>query len=155
MSTTTYILPTVREVSSTPRPEELRDFTRTVRAFFDRNRAEVRVTANAEGTNGANVRRFTVQVIDRTGESVTKSLWCLRLFIGTTARGAPGGTQTYALVTGTALTTITANQVYDVLTDEYGKVVFDLTVTGAATRYVTAVVLGEVQPPPAGFTWAA
>lgn len=155
MSTTTNILPTVREVSSAPRPEELRDFTRSMRAFLDRNRAEVRVTANAEGTSGANVRRFTAQVIDRAQRPITKSLWCVRLFVGTSAYGAPGGTQTYALVTGTALTTITANQVYDVLTDEYGKVVFDLTVTGAATRYVTAAVLGEVQPPTAGFTWAA
>jgi hypothetical protein len=151
MSATTNILPTVREVSTTPRPEELRDFTRSMRAFMDRNRAEVRVSYAAEA---ADVRRFTVQVVDRSGRAITKSLWTLMVMFGTNARGLPSGTQTVTLVTGTLIQTISTHQCVMVATDEYGKAEFDVEVTGAGTRYVTGVVLGEIQPPTAGVVWA-
>jgi hypothetical protein len=79
----------------------------------------------------------------------------VRLWIATSDYGAPSASgNTVSIAAGTILQTIVANADYEVISDATGKVDVDITISGAASRYILAEVderiysSGEV-------TWAA
>ena len=110
-----------------------------VRSQFNRARAEVKVTAAAEATNA---RRITLQVIDRLKKTFP-GRWLIDVFVTGSSGGNPSATgNTVSWVTGFPLT-VTANAWYRVITDSTGLAVFDLTISGAATRYVCSTIGGE------------
>lgn len=88
------------------------------------------------GTETADTIRVTISACNRKLMRVTGA-FVLLLIVGTTPDGAPGGTQSVTTVTGTRIQDVTANQVAYVQTDANGRIVLDITVTGAGTRYVT------------------
>jgi len=115
-------------------------FQQQVASLFDRPRAEARITAGAEA---ANVRRFTIQVVDRMGKEWGRR-WLVQFWTTDTASGAPSGSHTLAFVAGTAIQTIAANQHYLAETDANGKIVVDLTVAGVSSRWVKACVVEQI-----------
>ncbi len=133
--------------------QDTRDLFRayqTVRQWFDDPRASCRVTATAEA---ANKRTFTVQVTDRLLKNWT-GRWKVFLYLSTTAAGDPDGTgNTVAFTTGLVLNTTVINGAWDVLTDVNGVAVFDLTIAGAATRYVGTLPTGGRPLVSDSFTW--
>jgi hypothetical protein len=116
---------------------------------FDRPIAEAGVTAAAEV---ADARVVKIRVRDRNQEA-WPGRWLVVVWISTTSGGAPAGTQTVSWASGVVLATYTANQAYLVLTAADGTADVSVTVTGAGSRFVHAVVLGS---PEAGVevTWA-
>lgn len=109
------------------------------------------ITAGAEN---ADVRRITIQACDAANNDLAERL-LIRLWVATSDFGAPNATgNTYALVTGTAYATETANAAYKVISDANGKVEFDLTIAGAATRYVMAEIDGWIYSS-AALNWTA
>lgn len=121
-----------------------------MREFFDVPVASVSVEAGAEA---GNARSITLQVRDRL-RAAWPGRWVLRVWVSASSGGDPDATgNTVAFTAGTVMATLTANAAYDVLSDADGKAVFTLTIAGAATRYVSAVVMpGLVQS--AALTWA-
>lgn len=131
------------------------EFEHRVREHFDSPVASCSVTADAEGATAANTRRFTLRVKDRVRENWHRR-WLVSFYLSPTASGAPDATgNTVALVTGTLSRTVLANGWYEVLTDATGLVVFDVTIAGAAARFVTAGVGGWLDEfgGSSGFTW--
>lgn len=125
-------------------------WARSLMHLLDRARRSVGISV---GDEAANVRRFTIQVRNRARNPVA-GVHLVRIWISASEHGAPGGTQTLSLVTGTLFQTIASNQAVEILTDSTGKLVLDVTVTGAATRHIEAVVIGE--PDGSGeIAWAA
>ena len=109
------------------------------------------ITAAAEA---ADVRAITVQVTDAAGVA-NANRFLARVWIAATAYAVPDATgNTVAVTTGTIIETKTAHADYVVLTDAAGKVVFNLTVAGAATRYVMVEIDGRVYAS-AAITFAA
>ncbi len=89
------------------------------------------------GAEAADVRTITIS-----GGSWRSRV---RVWIATSDFGAPSATgNTVALTTGTQLRELTANADYEFISDGSGQVVFDLTITGAATRYILAEVDGRI-----------
>ncbi len=127
------------------------DFERLVRHHFDRPVASVKVEA---GTEAADTRAFTLQVVDRRGKD-WPGRWFVAWFITPTEGGDADATDNTvgALTAGTAWQTVTADAAYVSLSDANGLVAFDLTVVGAGTRYLYAAVVGRMD---AGdpFDWA-
>lgn len=110
------------------------------------------VTAGAEGTNK---RRITLQAKDRVNNPWKERFVC-EFWLATASGGSPSATgNTYALVTGTLLQAVTANAHYRVLSDANGVVAFDLTIAGAATRYVATVSETSLVDCSAAIAWAA
>lgn len=110
--------------------------------LFDQPTAECRCTLDDEGDTAADTIRATLQVIDRQKRD-WPGRWLVLVYIATAAAGAPGGTQTTAVPTGSTVQAITANTTLLVLTDSTGLAEIDITVAGAATRYVYTTVLGR------------
>lgn len=108
---------------------------------IDRHPDEGKSDAGAEV---ANVRRFTLQVQSRRGRA-RSGRFVVLVWVTTADGGGPGGAQTVATVAGTVLVTITANQAWQMLTDSSGKIQLDVTIAGAATRYLGYAVLGRGQ----------
>jgi hypothetical protein len=133
--------PMLPKVSEQATAREVAGFAAAVTKNFDRPISLTRVTAAAEA---ANVRRVTVQVIDRNGIS-RSGRHSLLLWITDTAGGMPVTTQTVALVSGDAIMTIDVDGTYEIITDSDGKVVFDVTIAGAATRYIETAVRNPVE----------
>ncbi len=105
------------------------------------------------GTEAANVRTITVQCVDRRGQAKA-GRFVLLAIIETASYGGPAGAQTVGTPSvGTILHTLTANQSLVLVTGADGRVVFDLTVVGAATRYILVDVLGEASQS-AALTWS-
>ena len=120
------------------------------------------------GTEAADARAVTLQVVDRDGHPWA-GRFLLMFYLTTTSTGNPLATgNTVAFTTGTVMShthdhggTVAAgaappllNGAYQVFSDENGKVVFTLTIAGAATRYVRACVLGKADIS-APAVWAA
>lgn len=125
---------------------------RALRTHFDSSIAHCKVTAATEDTN---VRRITVQVRDRLLEP-WEDRWLVTVYLTATTGGDPSATgNTVAFVAGTVFQTVTANAAYVVLSDENGRVVFDLTIAGAASRFVCTSVAGGRVRESIEFTWAA
>lgn len=123
-------------------------FAREAMAFSSEPHLQVRTTAGAEASN---VRRFTLQVVNRRGKACFGP-FALLVIIGTVDGGAPGGTQTVSVVTGAMLQTITANQALIINTAANGSASIDITVSGAGTRYVQAGVMAAMYGTP-GVVW--
>lgn len=101
------------------------------------------VTSDPEGTFAPNSIRFTVTVTDRTAQR-WGGRWLVRVYVTDSENGAPSATgNTVTFNSGTVIQTLTPNAVYEVLTDEGGRCEMDVVVSGAASRYVYAAVLGR------------
>lgn len=112
--------------------------------LFDQPLAECRITSDLEGDSAANTIRSDIQVIDRVKNN-WKGRWAVLVFIATEANGAPGGTQTVTLNTGTILDTITPNETYLVLTEADGTFQIDVNTTLTQTLYLHTAVLGKLK----------
>lgn len=123
------------------------------RQWFDTPIAGVGITADTEGTHGANTRRFSIQVKDRLRKDWA-GRWVVLVWVSETDGGDPSATgNTVAVVAGTyTVQTVTANAVYVLLTDANGSAAFDLTIAGTASRYVNGIVIGKAESKP--FIWA-
>lgn len=126
-------------------------FESDVRSHFDEDVASLRVTF---GTETANKRTITLQVIDR-----VKVPWAARflveVWIQATLGGDPSATgNTVAWVSGNVTETILPMGHWRIITDANGLASFDLTIAGAATRYIGSAVRGIVKVSDS-ITWAA
>jgi hypothetical protein len=139
--------PRARTLQQGTSPEVFRHQTTMA---IDEPRARTRVTSEVRPLG---VRRIRLQVVDRLKRDWS-SLWTVHVWLSTTLGGTPGGTQTVALLTGTALETYTPNVRWRFLTDATGAIELDVSGVASGTRYVFAEVLGEVEPmPDGGVTW--
>lgn len=99
------------------------------------------VTAAAEV---ANVRAVTVQARDAAGTAIA-GRFLIHVWISLTDYGIQDAAgNTVAMTTGTIEETRTANSDYTVISDVNGKIVFDLTIAGAADRYIMAEIDGHI-----------
>lgn len=115
---------------------------RALRTHFDSPLAHCHVSVGAEA---ANVRRVTLQVRDRI-RSEWPDTWLVLVYLTTTSGGDPSSTgNTVEFVTGNVFTTMLPNGAWEVISDEDGVIAFDVTITGAATRYVVSAVRGKVR----------
>ncbi len=108
------------------------------------------------GAEAADVIAITIQARDAANNNLAANV-LVNLWIATAAMGAPSATgNTYALTTGTSVFAFTGqtNAHYSVLSASSGAVVFNLTVAGAATRYVMAELDGRIYSSGV-ITWAA
>ncbi len=129
-----------------------REFQRQATLQFDAPIARVR---SAAGPESANVVRFTLQVVDRLGKpwGPVEGRWLIEVYLSPTQHGAPSAAgNTVAWITGTVYDTVLANAAYRVLADANGKAELDVTVAGAATRFVHTAACGLFEPGGAG-TW--
>lgn len=137
---TATLPPIVRSVLDVARPQSVRAWAREVAGLINRPIAEPHVTA---ATEVADVRRITLQLRDRQERAIARRMPVL-VWIATAAGGAPSAAgNTVAVVDGFVLATPLAHGAYWLLTDGDGKVVFDVEITGAATRHVLAATAGE------------
>ena len=114
----------------------------------------LRHTTAIPAAEAANARRFTIQARNRREETVLGSYPVL-VWVAAAEWGAPSDTgNTVALVTGSTLMTITPHAMYVFLSDSAGLIVMDLTIAGAATRYVNAAPIA-IPPITDPTTWAA
>lgn len=119
-------------------PESLRATLHQITQNFDRFYVGVVITV---GDETANVRSFTLQVVDRLDRDV-KQRFVLMVVVGTDATGTPGGTQ---LVTSAGpVIPIVANQAAFVVTDEDGEAVISVEVSGAGSRYMSVIAGTEI-----------
>jgi len=99
------------------------------------------ITAGAESSD---TRAVTIQARDAGDNNLAQRV-LVRLWIDDAEYGAPDATgNTVGVTTGTTIEAITANAYYVVESDASGTVVFDLTVSGAASRYVMAEIDGRI-----------
>lgn len=115
------------------------DFARKLLTLFDRPVAEASVSAAAQA---GPTRRVTIQVRDRIRKAWA-GRWRVHVYVTAAPDADPGGTQTVALVSGSALETFVPNVRWMFLTDTDGKVVLDLTLAGVGMRFVYADVVGK------------
>ena len=107
---------------------------RQIQTHFDSPIASGVVTAGAE--DGSSKRRITVQVVDRL-KRPWQARWLVWVFLATSPTGAPSGSgNTVAFVSGDVLMTTVVNGMWLVMADADGRIVFDVTVAGVASRYV-------------------
>jgi len=103
--------------------------------------------AIAAGAESADKRTVTIQ----SGPWRQK----VRFWIATSDYGAPGAAgNTVSIATGTTLQTLVAHADYEVISDAAGTVEVDITVSGAASRYLLAEVDGRIYSS-GEITWAA
>jgi hypothetical protein len=119
--------------------------------LFDEHRAQALISVGAEG--GGNIRRFSIQVVDRLGEPY-RFRWRVLVKVATTAGGDPGGTQAVTVATGALLQTIIANKLVMALSDADGLIEVDVAVVGAETRYVAVEVVGKFDTESEAASWA-
>lgn len=127
------------EVRTLPHSSNQTDLLALVRSQFD---TPIALTTASAGAEAADARSVTVQVVDRLFKP-WKGLWLVELYLSTTATGAPGGTQTVSFTAGNVLETIRPNQHWRVCTNTLGVLSLDVTIVGAASRYVLGAVLGK------------
>lgn len=145
--------PLIQDRVSAANPRSVENHAQQVTKHIDEPRDRVTVAAGAEGADTADVRRITLQARNRNKFPRTERL-LVSVWFSSATTGAPVSTQTVTLVTGTLKRALTANQEFEFITDAEGKVVLDVEVTGAGTRYVNAVVLGRLDQS-AALAWAA
>jgi len=108
-------------------------FAQMVRTWFDTPIATCTMTAGAEA---ANKRRITLQVVDRL-KNPWPSRWLVWVFLTPTETGAPSGAgNTVAFIQGDVQITAVIGGMWLVQADVNGQIVLDVTIAGAATRYV-------------------
>jgi len=115
------------------------------------SRRALSITAAAEG---ANARRVSIQATGPSGASLS-GYFRVRLWIATSNYGAPSAADnTFGLVAGTQLRALTADADYEIISTSAGLVQFDLTIAGAATRYILAEFDGRIYSSGA-LSWSA
>jgi hypothetical protein len=135
-------------VPSEPTPANNRQFQRQTVIALDTPIVDTRITATPEALD---TRQYTIQAVNRARADVRVRVPML-VIISTTDDGPPGGVQTVTIVDGTLLSTFSPNQCFLILADATGKITLDVTVTGAATRFVRALPLG-IPTGPIGQQW--
>lgn len=134
-----------------PHAKDSAEFQRLVQQSFDEPTGVVTVEAAAEA---ANVRRITLQVRDRIG-APWPGRWLVTFFLSATQDGDPDATgNTVGVATGTIISAIIADAMYQVLTDATGKAEVDVEVTGAGTRWVHAMTDRGRMDAKGPFVWA-
>lgn len=124
--------------------EGIRQWTATAARLIGRPPLVASVTV---GDESANVRRFTVQVTG-SGGATCSGCYVVLVWVATTSEGAPNGSQTVSIVTGSSLLTVSANKAYLLLTANNGALSFDVDAgSGAQTRYIRACVMGPADKP--------
>jgi len=109
------------------------------------------ITAGAEDTD---VREITIQARDAANNNLAERV-LVRVWIATSDYGAPSATgNTVSVGTGTTYETETANAAYKIISNADGAVVFDVQISGAATRYIMAEIDGRIYSSGA-VEWAA
>jgi len=99
------------------------------------------ITAGAEA---ADTRTITVQARDAANNNLAERV-LVRVWISTADYGAPDATgNTVAVSTGATYETETANAAYKIISDANGTVAIDVTISGAASRYVMAEIDGRI-----------
>ena len=99
------------------------------------------ITAGAEA---ADTRTVTVQARDAVNDNLA-GRFLVRVWIATAEYGAPSAAgNTVSVTAGAEIESKTANADYHLISDAAGKVVLDVQVSGAATRYVLAEIDGRV-----------
>lgn len=117
-------------------PRAVANAIRDIGLFLDQPLAGVRITGELATTSP---RKVTLQVVDRLG-AAKPGRWWVRFTVGDT-EWTSSATQTIAVTSSLQAITVTADEVYDVLTNADGIAEFNI--TGAAdTYYVSAIVLG-------------
>jgi hypothetical protein len=137
-----------RTLQFTTDPQE---FAQQVRTHFDTPIATCVVTA---GVEAANVRRITVQVVDRL-KRPWPARWLVWVFLTATAAGDPSGTgNTVAFISGAVQMTALIGGLWFVQADADGQIVFDVTIAGAASRFVGTQPDGGIPSVSAELVWA-
>ena len=96
------------------------------------------------GAEGSHVRAICLQARDAGNNNLAARVKA-RFWIATADFGAPSATDnTVAITTGAQLQEIVADADYEVISDATGKIVFNLTVSGTANRYVLAELDGRI-----------
>lgn len=125
-------------------------FEQQVRAQFSTPLALCKVSA---GDETANIRRITLQVIDRIKKDVP-GRWIIAVYLSGAAGGDPSATgNTVSIVTGTLWRQVTANAAYELVTDDTGQASIDVEVSGAGSRFVSTAVLQRLRES-SEITWA-
>lgn len=110
-------------------------------------------TAAAEATNAIAV---TIQLKDVNGTNLAAKTAC-KVWLSDTAAAAPSGTApngSTSFTTGTTLKEVTTKVLWDVVTDSAGRLVLNITDSGAPTFYVN-VACGAVIASSSAVTFAA
>jgi hypothetical protein len=108
----------------------------------------VRVSAEAEA---ANIRRVTLAVSDRIRQRWERH-WNLDVHIAASAGGAPQNAQLVSVVSGTVIQTFLPNGHWRFEAGSDGKVVLDIEVTGAGSRWI-ATRIGARSQESAAIVW--
>lgn len=127
-------------------PRSMDNWMRKIVATYNRPLARVYVSIGA-GT----VKRVTGFVQDRTA-TLWKGRWLVQVYITEERGGDPNSAQTVEWITGYVVQTISADQVYLILTDVEGQFEFNLSVsTTGVNRDVYCHVLGRAESYRASF----
>jgi hypothetical protein len=106
------------------------------------------------GEETSDTRTVTCRLVDAAGNDLAER-FRVRLWVSTSETGAPDATgNTLSVVTGTQLREITADADVEIISDAAGTVAVDLTVSGAASRYVHAEADGRIHSS-GELTWSA
>lgn len=117
--------------------KSVRKFAADVTSIIDKPLAHATYSA---GDEAANIRRITVQVRNRRNEALHRR-YIVHIWIATSTTGAPQNAQVVGFVSGTLLETVLVNGEWRFETDANGQVIMDITIAGAATRYIRGFVL--------------
>ena len=139
----------IQPVSDPRDPRQVADFTRRVAGLV---LPEPSVTFDAVA-EAANVIRVTITAADLRAQKWT-GVWRVEFYLSTSPDGPPVATgHTFTLITGEITETILGGSHYRANTDENGLIVFDLEITGPATRYVVVKIAGRKEAS-AALEWA-
>jgi len=93
----------------------------------------------------ANVRSVTMTVVDRHRIAWAGPRWLVALWISDAAGGAVSSASSWSFTKGTLVDEMTPSGFGLVVPDSAdGKLTVDITITSAVTRYLNALVLGQV-----------
>jgi len=96
------------------------------------------------GQESGDKRTVTIQARDAAYNNLAQR-FRVRVWIATSDFGPPSATgNTVAVSTGTQLRELTANADYEIIGDAGGAAAIDLTISGAASRYILAEVDGRI-----------
>ncbi len=103
----------------------------------------VYIITTKAGTETANTITISHQVRDRALRAI-RGRYVVDWWVATASGGGPGGTQTVSITGGSIIETIAANQHYRLMTTSDGTLSMDITISGTASRWFAAYVVGQV-----------
>lgn len=129
----------LQPVSDPRDPRQVADFTRRVAGLV---MPEPTVAFDV-GDEAANTVRVTITAADLRAQEWT-DVWRVEFYLSTSPDGPPVATgHTFTIITGEITETILAGSHYRATTDVNGVLVFDLEISGPATRYVVVKIAGR------------